>query len=366
VAHQWWAAGGRIRFRRSTDGDSTRVVGLQYIAPMDHWFGGNDSPDAQQQHDRLTYQQIMSLPEIRYSKPQLATKNKLGRNATSETIFENENDDAPGSNNYLFNNDKNADDSSDDGMRDVSTEVSGIVDATPVVDSTTIVTNGTDEGGPIEGGMETDGSFSEGSFENEPSTTRLQLPTSPERVPSTATMEALSPRVVVAPKEEVDEAIHKEELPPDEERPEDQHQQEPQQPQEPLSTGMSAAPTSPTQQQQQPGQRPDIDSTHLSMRTQRRIGHFTNTSCTACSICIEDFEEGETLRLLPRCGHAFHLDCILPWLQDRQGCCPLCKTGVLDDGSDNGNNADGNDPNNNNNSNNSTNNTNGESTNDQG
>jgi len=362
VAHQWWAAGGRIRFRRSTDGDSTRVVGLQYIAPMDHWFGGNDSPDAQQQHDRLTYQQIMSLPEIRYSKPQLATKNKLGRNATSETIFENENEDAPGSNNHLFNKENDADDSSDDGMRDVSTEVSGIVDATPVVDSTTIVTNGTDEGDPIEGGMETDGSFSEGSFENEPSTTRLQLPTSPERVPSTATMEALSPRVVVAPKEEEDEGIHKEELPPDEERPEDQHQQEPQQPQEPLSTGMSAAPTSPTQQQQQPGQRPDIDSTHLSMRTQRRIGHFTNTSCTACSICIEDFEEGETLRLLPRCGHAFHLDCILPWLQDRQGCCPLCKTGVLDDGSDNGNNADGNDPNNNTGNNN----TNGESTNNQG
>ena len=54
------------------------------------------------------------------------------------------------------------------------------------------------------------------------------------------------------------------------------------------------------------------------------------TTCTMCSICIEDFEDGERLRLLPRCKHAFHTDCILPWLKDRQGCCPLCKTIVLE------------------------------------
>jgi uncharacterized protein YbaR (Trm112 family) len=47
-----------------------------------------------------------------------------------------------------------------------------------------------------------------------------------------------------------------------------------------------------------------------------------------CSICIDDFEEGEKLRLLPNCGHAFHTDCILPWLTQRQGCCPYCKTPV--------------------------------------
>ncbi|OEU06803.1 ring finger protein 13, partial [Fragilariopsis cylindrus CCMP1102] len=51
---------------------------------------------------------------------------------------------------------------------------------------------------------------------------------------------------------------------------------------------------------------------------------------TTCSICIDEFEEGEKVRLLPLCGHGFHTDCILPWLKDRQGCCPLCKTAVLD------------------------------------
>eukprot|EP00978_Attheya_sp_CCMP212_P036859 scaffold170191_cov54-Attheya_sp.AAC.3 len=55
------------------------------------------------------------------------------------------------------------------------------------------------------------------------------------------------------------------------------------------------------------------------------------TTCTACSICIDDFETGEKLRLLPRCRHAFHTDCIMPWLTERQGCCPLCKTLVREE-----------------------------------
>ena len=58
------------------------------------------------------------------------------------------------------------------------------------------------------------------------------------------------------------------------------------------------------------------------------------TTCTSCSICIDDFETGEKIRLLPRCGHAFHTDCILPWLTERSGSCPLCKRNVMDDGTD--------------------------------
>ena len=55
------------------------------------------------------------------------------------------------------------------------------------------------------------------------------------------------------------------------------------------------------------------------------------TICTECSICIDDFEVGERLTLLPRCRHAFHSDCIKPWLLERQGCCPLCKMNVLEE-----------------------------------
>jgi hypothetical protein len=54
------------------------------------------------------------------------------------------------------------------------------------------------------------------------------------------------------------------------------------------------------------------------------------TCCTCCSICIDEFEDGEPIRLLPRCKHAFHTECIMPWLTERQGCCPLCKASVLE------------------------------------
>ena len=68
-------------------------------------------------------------------------------------------------------------------------------------------------------------------------------------------------------------------------------------------------------------------------------GRYT-TNCTECSICIDEFEVGQKIRILPRCGHAFHTDCITPWLTERQGCCPLCKSEVLgtNDGNNNNNN----------------------------
>ena len=52
------------------------------------------------------------------------------------------------------------------------------------------------------------------------------------------------------------------------------------------------------------------------------------TSCTMCSICICEFEEGEELRLLPACGHIFHTECILPWLTEKKNACPLCQKKV--------------------------------------
>ncbi|XP_027368586.1 NEP1-interacting protein-like 1 [Abrus precatorius] len=52
-----------------------------------------------------------------------------------------------------------------------------------------------------------------------------------------------------------------------------------------------------------------------------------NMSC--CSICFQDFEEGELVRILPKCGHLFHLECIDKWLV-QQGSCPMCRTYVPD------------------------------------
>jgi hypothetical protein len=48
----------------------------------------------------------------------------------------------------------------------------------------------------------------------------------------------------------------------------------------------------------------------------------------ACAICIEEYQEGEMLRVLP-CSHMFHHDCLVPWLCERQACCPLCKHDIV-------------------------------------
>ena len=43
-----------------------------------------------------------------------------------------------------------------------------------------------------------------------------------------------------------------------------------------------------------------------------------------CSICLEQYVKGEKISILP-CQHAFHYDCIVPWLGERNSCCPVCK-----------------------------------------
>lgn len=50
----------------------------------------------------------------------------------------------------------------------------------------------------------------------------------------------------------------------------------------------------------------------------------------ACSICLEQFQEGEQVTSLP-CLHQFHGACVQPWLrqQGRNSACPECKTPVF-------------------------------------
>lgn len=44
-----------------------------------------------------------------------------------------------------------------------------------------------------------------------------------------------------------------------------------------------------------------------------------------CSICTEDLEQGQNVRILP-CSHIYHRRCIDPWLLSSSGTCPLCRT----------------------------------------
>ncbi|KAI3991088.1 hypothetical protein MKX01_041307 [Papaver californicum] len=53
-----------------------------------------------------------------------------------------------------------------------------------------------------------------------------------------------------------------------------------------------------------------------------------------CSVCLYEVEEGEKARVLPKCNHGFHVDCIDMWFQSHSTC-PLCRNPVsLPDSSD--------------------------------
>lgn len=43
-----------------------------------------------------------------------------------------------------------------------------------------------------------------------------------------------------------------------------------------------------------------------------------------CAVCLFKFEDEEILRLLPKCKHAFHMNCIDKWLE-HHSTCPLCR-----------------------------------------
>lgn len=43
-----------------------------------------------------------------------------------------------------------------------------------------------------------------------------------------------------------------------------------------------------------------------------------------CAVCLSEFEEGEEMRALPGCAHAFHAPCIDIWLFSHLTC-PICR-----------------------------------------
>ncbi|XP_052198234.1 RING-H2 finger protein ATL13-like [Diospyros lotus] len=49
-----------------------------------------------------------------------------------------------------------------------------------------------------------------------------------------------------------------------------------------------------------------------------------------CAVCLCEFEPDDKLRLLPKCSHAFHMECIDTWLLSHSTC-PLCRASLLAD-----------------------------------
>ncbi|GAB4855517.1 hypothetical protein Ancab_024136 [Ancistrocladus abbreviatus] len=47
-----------------------------------------------------------------------------------------------------------------------------------------------------------------------------------------------------------------------------------------------------------------------------------------CAICLNEFEDDETLRLITKCDHVFHTDCIDSWLVAHTTC-PVCRANLV-------------------------------------
>ncbi|XP_077693077.1 E3 ubiquitin-protein ligase RNF43 [Eretmochelys imbricata] len=52
------------------------------------------------------------------------------------------------------------------------------------------------------------------------------------------------------------------------------------------------------------------------------------SSAPICAICLEEFSEGQELRIIS-CSHEFHRECVDPWLQQHHTC-PLCMFNIIE------------------------------------
>ncbi|XP_016487413.1 RING-H2 finger protein ATL70-like [Nicotiana tabacum] len=56
--------------------------------------------------------------------------------------------------------------------------------------------------------------------------------------------------------------------------------------------------------------------------------NYKDSTANCCSICLADYKSKDMLRLLPDCGHLFHLKCVDPWLL-LNSTCPVCRNSPL-------------------------------------
>ncbi len=71
---------------------------------------------------------------------------------------------------------------------------------------------------------------------------------------------------------------------------------------------------------------PDPDPQILCSLLPEKYSTTTANEQETCTICIDDFEEGEEVIKLV-CKHSFHPKCIVPWLE-KSAECPNCKAKI--------------------------------------
>jgi E3 ubiquitin-protein ligase ATL6/9/15/31/42/55 len=58
--------------------------------------------------------------------------------------------------------------------------------------------------------------------------------------------------------------------------------------------------------------------------------HKAGKGALECAVCLSEFEDDDILRLLTKCSHAFHADCVDAWLASHVTC-PVCRANLLPD-----------------------------------
>ncbi|OIW13557.1 hypothetical protein TanjilG_29298 [Lupinus angustifolius] len=56
--------------------------------------------------------------------------------------------------------------------------------------------------------------------------------------------------------------------------------------------------------------------------------HKIGKEALECAICLCEFEDSDTLRLIPKCDHVFHPECIDEWLSSHSTC-PVCRANLI-------------------------------------
>ncbi|XP_010540257.1 PREDICTED: RING-H2 finger protein ATL38-like [Tarenaya hassleriana] len=74
------------------------------------------------------------------------------------------------------------------------------------------------------------------------------------------------------------------------------------------------------------GFEPTVLSAIPTMRFNRDA--LVSTDDSQCAICLEEYEEEEVMRVMPRCKHKFHAACIDVWLP-KHSTCPVCRLPLL-------------------------------------
>lgn len=69
-----------------------------------------------------------------------------------------------------------------------------------------------------------------------------------------------------------------------------------------------------------------LDDKSMAKLPQREVGK--GEALDDCAVCITELKAGDTARVLPRCGHGFHVRCVDTWLVSHDSC-PTCRGSVL-------------------------------------